>query len=230
MRFAPFHQRILEAIGGVAGRYGLMLCGGHSMRAHGFTDRPSKDLDFAVPVDMPLPEVAEAVAAEFRRQGFAVRAMDFSPRWGRMLVVEEVSGQECEVDLMREALLDQPLTLDLCQVVGQDDAVGLKVRALQARGLPRDFIDVAAVADLYAFRELERLGRLHDDEWSLDNLLQRLEGVDLLDDDAFLIYGITEERLHEIRRFAYAWVEDIKLRRAEEGDIEYDAPDIPDVD
>lgn len=230
MRLPPFHLVLVEAARGVCDRHGLLLAGGYAMRAHGFTDRPSQDLDFATASETPLPVVAREVADEFRRQGFVVNVLEVTPRMGRMIVIDEVTRQECEFDLLREALQAQPLVIDLCPVVGQDDAVGLKVRALQGRGVPRDFIDVAAVAHLYSFRELERLGALHDDEWLLEDLTQRLGSVDLLADEAFLAYGINDDRLREIKRFAYAWVEDIKLRRADEGDVDYDDPDLPDVD
>ncbi|WP_308164741.1 nucleotidyl transferase AbiEii/AbiGii toxin family protein [Nonomuraea sediminis] len=230
MRLPAFHLLLLETARPVCERFGLLLAGGYAMRAHGFTERPSQDLDFATASETPLPEIAAQVAAEFRAQGFTVEVLEVTQRMGRLIVTDEVTEQACEFDLLREASLGRPLKLELCEVVGQDDAVGLKVRALHQRGVPRDFIDVAAVSDLYSFRELERLGALHDDEFLLEDLIQRLESVDLLADEAFLAYGIGEERLHEIRRLAYAWVEDIKLRRADDGDADWDDPDVPEVD
>ena len=56
----------------------------------------------------------------------------------------------------------------------------------------------------------------------------RLEFVDLIADEEFEAYGVDGERVGEIRGFARAWVEDIGLRRAEEGDIDYD--DVPEPD
>ncbi|WP_281284012.1 hypothetical protein [Nonomuraea deserti] len=37
-------------------------------------------------------------------------------------------------------------------------------------------------------------------------------------------------RIGEIRRFAHAWVEDIRLRRVDDGDADVDDPDLPDID
>lgn len=99
---------------------------------------------------------------------------------------------------------------------------------LHERGLAHDVVEVASVSQPYGFRELEHLARLHDGGFSLAELVMRLEFVDLIADEDFEAYGVQGERLWEIRRFAGAWVEDIGLRRAEEGDIDYD--DVPDPD
>ncbi|MEU7898569.1 hypothetical protein AB0B45_37620 [Nonomuraea sp. NPDC049152] len=230
MRLPAFHARLVEATRDVRERRGLLLAGGHAMNAHGLTDRPSDDLVLATGLGTPLSEVAEDLAAELRRHGLSLTAVDVTERLARMVVRDEVSGERCAVSVLKEALRDRPLALEPYRVVGQDDAVGLKVRALHGRGLPRDFIDVAAAAERYSFRELERLGAAYEEDWLLDDLIQRLESVDLLADEAFMAYGVDEERLHEIRRFAYAWVEEIKLRRADDGDAEHDDADVPEVD
>ncbi|MEV4748748.1 hypothetical protein ACFQVD_22220 [Streptosporangium amethystogenes subsp. fukuiense] len=111
---------------------------------------------------------------------------------------------------------------------GPEAEVGPRVWALHERGLARDVIDVASVSEPYGFRELEHLARLHDEGFSLAELVMRLEFVALIADEDFEAHGVAGERLREIRRFAGAWVEDIGLRRAEEGDIDHD--DVPDPD
>ncbi|GAA3444799.1 nucleotidyl transferase AbiEii/AbiGii toxin family protein [Planomonospora venezuelensis] len=229
MGFPPFQERILQIALPACDRFGLVLAGGHAMRMHGLTDRPSRDLDFATAAETPLPEVADGMAETFRRAGLEVTLHAVTPRMGRMVVTDPVNGQSCEFDLMREALQHGPVLVGDLSVIGLEDAVGLKMRALHERSLARDVIDVAAVSELYGFRELERLGRLHNEEFSLAELVMRLEFVDLIADEEFEAYGLDEERIGEIRRFAAAWVEDVKLRRAEEGDAEYDS-DVPELD
>ncbi|GII01181.1 nucleotidyl transferase AbiEii/AbiGii toxin family protein [Planobispora takensis] len=229
MGFPPFQEKILRVAMPACDRFGLVLAGGHAMRMHGLTDRPSRDLDFATAAETPLPEVADGLAETFRQAGFEVTTHEVTPRMGRLLVTDPLTGQSCEFDLLREALQHGPVTIGDLSVVGLADAVGLKMRALHERSLARDVIDVAAVSELYGFRELERLARLHNEEFSLEELVMRLEFVDLIADEEFEAYGLDEERIREIRRFATAWVEDIKLRRADEGDAEYDS-DVPDLD
>ncbi|GAA3099584.1 nucleotidyl transferase AbiEii/AbiGii toxin family protein [Streptosporangium carneum] len=224
----PFQQRMLQAVLPACTRFGLVLAGGYAMNAHGLTERPSNDLDFATAAETPLPEVADGIADAFREAGLDVTVVEVTPRMGRLVVSDPVTEQSCEFDLLREAFQRQPVIVGDVSVVSLDDAVGLKMRALHERSLARDVIDVASVSHLYGFRELEHLARLHNEEFSLAELVMRLEFVELIADEDFEAYGVGEERVGEIRRFAAAWVEDIGLRRAEEGDAEYD--DIPEPD
>ncbi|MFC0862930.1 hypothetical protein ACFHYQ_11560 [Sphaerimonospora cavernae] len=191
--------------------------------------RPVDGLTFATAAETPLAEVADTVAAALRTTGLSAEAAETGSRMGRVAVTDEITGRMCEVNLLREALRDRPSIVEPCPVVGLDDAVGLRVRALHGRGLARDFVDVASVSDLYGFRTLERLGARHDDDWRTEDLAERLETVDLLADEVFAECGLDEEWIAEVRRFAYAWVEDIKLRRVDDGDAEFDV-DIPEVD
>lgn len=226
---APFHLRLVEDVREVLLRYGLLLAGGNALRAHGLTNRPVDGLTFAAGDEVRLAEVAAAVTGAFRVAGAAVEVVESGPRGCRLTVTDEVTGQSCEVKLRRELLVDRPAFVEPCPAVGLDDAIGFKVRALRNRGLPRDVADVASSSDRYGFRSLERLGARHDDEWRTEDLVQRLEAVDLLADEAFAECGLDEERIAEVRRFAHAWAEDIKLRRADDGDAEYDL-DIPEVE
>jgi predicted nucleotidyltransferase component of viral defense system len=228
MGFPPFQERILRIVLPACDRFGLVLAGGHAMRMHGLTDRPSRDLDFATAAETPLPEVADGVAETLRAAGMEVTAHEVTARLGRLVVTDPATGQACELDLLREALQRGSVTVADLPVVGLEDAVGLKMRALHERGLARDVIDVAAVAELYGFRELEQLGRLHNEEFSLAELVMRLEFVDLIADEDFEAYGLDEERIRRIRLFVTAWVEDIGLRRADEGDADYDDLPAPD--
>ncbi|GIH90157.1 nucleotidyl transferase AbiEii/AbiGii toxin family protein [Planobispora siamensis] len=227
--FPPFQERVLQAVLPVCERFGLVLAGSHALRSHGLTDRPGRDVDFATAAETPLAEVVDGVAEAVRKAGLDVEVRESAPRMGWLVVTDPVTGQNGGIGLRREALQQQPVFFGELPVIGLDDLVGLKVRALHERGLARDVIDVAAVSELYGFRELERLARLHNEEFSLAELVMRLEFVDLIADEEFEAYGLDEERIREIRRFATAWVEDIKLRRADEGDAEYDS-DVPDLD
>ncbi|MBO3744462.1 nucleotidyl transferase AbiEii/AbiGii toxin family protein [Streptosporangiaceae bacterium NEAU-GS5] len=201
------------------------------MKAHGFTDRPSKDLDFATAADRPIIEVAEGCAEAFRKAGFDVTILDGNHyRYVRLLVIDPIAERSCEFDVMREALQQRPAICGELWVVSLEDAIGLKMRALVGRSVPRDVIDIASVSHLYSFRGLESLARLHSDEFEMSELVARLEYIEFIEDDAFADYGIEEDRIKEIRRFAQAWVDDIKLRRVEDGDADYESADIPELD
>jgi Domain of unknown function (DUF1814). len=199
-------------------RLGLFLAGGYALRAHGLIDRPGRNLDFAASCEVPLPDVAARLAEELGRAGYRVTAGEATPRLCRLAVAEPGGGRAVEVTLLREALRARPCRTGLGTAVGLDDAVGLKVRALHDRGLPRDLVDVAAAARLYPYRELERLGALHDDGFSVAELLWRLDAVQQHPDEAYEAYGLAAGEIRRIRLFALGWAEEIRLRRVEDGD------------
>lgn len=210
-----FQARVLRAVLPVCEPYGLLLAGDDALRAHGLADRPSTGLTLATAEELPPPGVLVKAFDEAELDAVVVES---TARTARFLVGEPVTWQRCELSVQRETLQRPPVECGQLLAVGLDDLVGQKMRALHERGLAEDVTDVAAVSSLYSFRELESLGAVHNEGFSAQELMMRLEFVDLMDVSA------------EVRRFAAAWVEDIKLRRAVEGDADYDDPDLPDVD
>ncbi|HXS62449.1 MAG TPA: nucleotidyl transferase AbiEii/AbiGii toxin family protein [Streptosporangiaceae bacterium] len=98
-----------------------------------------------------------------------------------------------------------------------EDVIGTKVRALADRGAARDLIDVRAASRLYSPVDLENFGRRHArDEFSLEELAARLDGAEWFDDEAFTVYGLTENELSDLRTWARAWSDDIAGRVSEE--------------
>ncbi|MGP3954648.1 nucleotidyl transferase AbiEii/AbiGii toxin family protein [Nonomuraea sp. 3N208] len=110
MYFPPFHERLLHAVLPVCERYGLVLAGGYAIKAHGFTDRPSKDLDFATAEELPLPSVAAGVIGAFQSAGLSASIIEVTPRSGRLMVEDATTGEWCEFDLLREAFQQRPAT------------------------------------------------------------------------------------------------------------------------
>lgn len=228
--FPPFHFRVLEAGLDVCRAQGLYIAGGYAVKAHGLVERPSQDLDFATDSSRPLDEIVQLLADAYRSTGFEVTVLEGTSRMVRLVVADPESRQACEVDVLKEPLQRSPVLVGTLQVVSLDDVVGMKTGALQQRGLPRDFIDVAAASKLLPVKEIEQLARVRTDEFRPRDLVMRLESVELFDDELFTAYGLDEDAIREIRRFAFAWAEDIKARRAADGDAEADFdPDITEV-
>ncbi|MFI7616908.1 hypothetical protein ACIBP6_37345 [Nonomuraea terrae] len=227
LAFPPFQRRLVAAVSAVGERYGLALAGVHALRAHGLTDRMGDDLVFATAGETPLPDVAEDVAGALREAGLEAAIAEVTARAGRLTAEDAVTRETCAIHLLREALQRPPVACAGLPVLAAEDAAGLVTRAFHEQGLVADFADVAALAARFSHRDLERLAQLHDDDFSASELLARLEFLDTVPDET---YGVDEERIGEIRRFARGWVEDIKARRVEDGDADYDDPDIPEVD
>ncbi|WP_246090025.1 hypothetical protein [Nonomuraea deserti] len=72
------------------------------MRAHGFTGRPSGNLDFATAAELPLPLVVEGVLGAFQEAGLHASMIEVTPRTGRLTV--EAAGESRPFGLLREAL------------------------------------------------------------------------------------------------------------------------------
>lgn len=216
MDLPDYHRRLIEAGLDVCQEYGLFLAGGYAIKAHGLVERPSKDLDFATANALPLAEITAGVAEAYRAQGFHVINFDGNETYQRLRITDPVTAETCELDLMKATLQVSPAVIEPCPVVGFDDAIGLKMGALFGRGVARDLIDIASLAEQYSFERLEWLAKSHHHDFSLQKLADRLERYEVSDETTFLAYGLDEEDIRRIRRFACEWAQDINLRLLEE--------------
>ena len=219
----PFHERLARIAFESGGDLGLVLAGGYAISAHHLTSRPSRDLDFATLSTLPLGVITDRLADVYRRRGFLTHTIEVAPTMARFEVRDE--RQVCEVDLLK-AGIGPPVLLDIGPVLALDDAVGLKVGALHDRGTHRDFIDVHAAYTRggYPLDELERLGAAHQPGFSRIELLGRLEAVEFLVGARFRDYGLADDDVHDLRRWALLWADDIRQRLAT-GDTDESSPD-----
>ncbi|MFG1927958.1 nucleotidyl transferase AbiEii/AbiGii toxin family protein [Cryptosporangium sp. NPDC048952] len=221
MPMNPLHRRMLDIGISATAELGLVLAGGYAVQAHELVDRPSKDVDFAYCETTPVAEVVETLVAAYRNMGFDVDVIQVNARLARMDV--HTPEGTCEVDVMKEAL-QRPTNSALGPVVSFEDAVGLKVRAIAGRTVPRDFIDVHAASKHFTWRQLERLCARHDPGFELADFADRVGAAEHLDDITFRAYGLDDERIADIRRWAVAWRDDIKVRLASDPDGKDDGP------
>ncbi|WP_144070197.1 hypothetical protein [Nonomuraea indica] len=236
---------LLSAVLPVAARYGLVLAGGHALALHGLAVRPGEEIHLVTDREdgagrrarvAEAAEVAEvAGAAEAVRRGLLEAGLEAAlgavgPREAALAVRDEVTGERREVVLRREALQRPAVTLGGLRVIDTDDAVGLALRALHDAGLAGDLAVAARAGRSRTFRELEALARPHHDDFALPELVMRLEFAELMPDEAFQASGVDVTEAARVRAFARAWAEDIRLRRSEDGDADYDDPDLPAVD
>ena len=216
MKLAEPHRRLLTDVLSVGATYGVALAGGDAVRAHGLVDRPSGDVDVATESAVPMEEIASAVWAGLEERGWAVRPLGTEPLAARLGVTEPSTGEQCELQVLKEALWHPPVVTELGPTVSLEDVVGMKVRALADRGFARDLIDVHAASDRFSHPELEALARRHaDDTFDLTDLQARLTGVEWLDDAQFVAYGLDEMAIADLRRWAQQWADDIAERLVE---------------
>lgn len=227
----PFHGRVLESALSICHDHRLYLAGGYAVKAYGLVERPSQDLDFATDSPRPLQEIIGLAADAFRGRGFDIVIVRGSPRMGRVEVHDRATGEMCEVDFLKEPLQKAPVEIGPLIVVAMDDLAGMKASALAQRALPRDFIDVCALSEFIPLREIERLAKLRSDEdFQTFALVHRLESVTDIAMEEFTGYGLDEERVRRLYCWAQAWADEIKQRRAADGDADRDwDPDIIDA-
>jgi hypothetical protein len=216
------HRRLLADVLAVGAPYALALAGGDAVRAHGLVDRPSRDVDVATEHPAPMEEIASAVVSGLQARGWAVRPSATDPLAARLVVTEPSTGEECALQVLKEALWHPPVATELGLTVSLEDVVGMRVRALADRGFARDLVDVHAASDRWSHPELEELGRRHaGDTFDLSDLQARLTGVEWIDDAQFAAYGLDGDAVSALRRWAQEWADDI-AERLIEGEAPHD--------
>ncbi|WUD70757.1 nucleotidyl transferase AbiEii/AbiGii toxin family protein [Streptomyces sp. NBC_00510] len=217
MNLDPLHRRLLADVLTIGSPYPLVLTGGYAVQAHGLVQRLSQDLDVATDNNDPMDQIAATVTAGLRDRGWQVRVVETDPLAARLTVTDPDSGEECELEILKEVLTHPAVITEHGRVLSLEDVVGTKVRALADRGIARDLIDVRAAAHLWSSIELEALGRRHArDAFDLEDLLARLGGADWIDDTEFAAYGLTEPAISELRRWAQRWADDLTARLHEQ--------------
>lgn len=104
---------------------------------------------------VPIDEIIRTVGDGLAERGWGVRHIESSPLPGRLIATDLATGEEREVDVLKEACWAPPTVTEYGPVLMLDDVIGAKVRALTDRGAVRDLIDVHAVAQHRSTVDLE---------------------------------------------------------------------------
>ncbi|MGX1887859.1 nucleotidyl transferase AbiEii/AbiGii toxin family protein [Streptomyces sp. NPDC055287] len=213
MKLSDLHRRLLAAVIDIGSPFPLVLTGGYAVQAHGLVERLSQDLDVATENPAPMAEIIASLEQGLVSRGWGVRVIDVDALSARLIAADPDTGDECEVDVLKEHFWTPPAQTEYGPVLAFDSVIGTKVRALADRGAVRDLIDVHAASCHRTSNELERLGRRHGrDEFRLQDLRDRLIGAEWADDDEFAAYGLTEGETAELRAWAQLWVSDLDQR------------------
>ncbi|MEW2495215.1 nucleotidyl transferase AbiEii/AbiGii toxin family protein [Streptomyces nodosus] len=213
MKLTPLHERLLSDILDLGSPYPLVLTGGYAVQAHGLVERFSRDLDVATENPAPMDEIVVFLTAGLAARGWRTAHVQTDPLSGRFLVTDPDTGEECEVDVLKEAFWAPPAQTPYGPVLSLDDVIGTKVRALADRGTVRDLIDVQAASRHRSTADLETLGRRRArDEFSLEDLHDRLIGADWYEDEDYAAYGLTSQQIQELKTWALEWAEDVGAR------------------
>jgi hypothetical protein len=213
MNLNALHRRLLQDVLQIGNKFPFVITGGYAVQAHGLVDRLSRDIDVATNSPVPMSSLAGHLAAGLTECGWQVRVIAVDPVSARFMVTDPGTGEDCEVDILKEGFNAPPEATPYGPVLGLDDVIGTKVRALAERGYPRDLVDIHAASRIRSQGELERLGRRCAwDEFSLDGLATRLDSVQWRADEEFSAYGLSRDEIANLRSWAQAWAEDINRR------------------
>ncbi len=136
------HTRLLADVIALGSPYPLVLTGGYAVRAHRLVNHPSQDLDVATENPAPMADIAVTLRIGLEARGWRVHAMETAPLSARFTVTDPATGQDCEVDILKEIFWRPVVQSPYGPVLAEEDVIGTKVRALADRGAPRDLIDV----------------------------------------------------------------------------------------
>jgi hypothetical protein len=106
----------------------FVLAGGYALRAHGFGDRDSDDIDlFTDLLDAErFARAVERLVGAYREDGLETEVARQAPAFARLVVADE-SGAEAKADLGVDHRGFPPVQLDIGPVLSEPDAVGSKV-------------------------------------------------------------------------------------------------------
>lgn len=210
MKITPLHERLLADILDLGSPYPLVLTGGYAVQAHGLVERFSRDLDVATETPAPMQEIVASLTAGLSERGWQTTHVQTDPLSGRFLVTDPETGEECEVDVLKEAFwapLLRPRSFPR--------------RRHRHRG-PRPWPTAASSATSSRSRPppattpppiLEPLGRRRaHDGFSLEDLRDRLIGADWYEDEDYTPYGLTSRQIEELRTWALEWAKDLGAR------------------
>ena len=148
-----------------------------------------------------------------------MHALETAPLSARFTVSDPATGQECEVDILKEIFWRPIAQSPYGPVLAEEAMIGTKVRALADRGAPRDLIDVFAASRRWTNAELEEFGRRHArGRFEREDLQSNLTGAEWTDDEAFAAYGLDVATITALRSWAVEWGDSLAARLLEEAD------------
>ena len=144
MNLNDLHRRLLRDVLEIGNAFPLVITGGYAVQAHRLVDRFSRDIDMATDSATTMEAIVSTVVAGLADRGWRVEVIGVDHHGARMMTTDPASGEQCELDILRESFSRPPEKTPWGPVLALDDVIGTKVRALAGRGLPRDLIDIHA--------------------------------------------------------------------------------------
>jgi hypothetical protein len=128
MNLSALHRRLMRDVLEIGNSLPLVITGGYAVQAHQLVDRLSRDIDVATDSDIPMQDIAAAVVSGLTARGWDVYVIGVDPRSARMTVTDPASGEQCELDVLKEVFNQAPAVTPYGPVLALYDVIGTKVR------------------------------------------------------------------------------------------------------
>ncbi len=205
-----FQAEIAEVALRVIGHQGFALAGAGALVVHGLISRPTQDLDLFSPSEGGPGQASASLLAALGGAGCQVRVLEPAEQHGGEFLRLQVQRGEhvVDIDLARDWRQHPPVHMQIGPVLHIDDAVASKVTAMIGRGLPRDYIDVAAALGRYDRGALLRLAFHRDPGLRVLDVAHCMQLLDRLPDAPFADYGLTGDDVRRVRHEFRDWPRD----------------------
>jgi hypothetical protein len=143
---------VAEVVASAAGQSEFALAGGAALNARGEVARATRDLDFFSPNPSEVSLIVPPVEQALRAEGIEVVRVVDHPTFVRLEVRDRT--EITEVDFGTDARILPVERSPVGPTVAGEELAIDKVLAVFGRAEPRDFVDLAAVADRYGLEDL----------------------------------------------------------------------------
>jgi hypothetical protein len=169
----PQQREIAQIIAGLDEAFDFGLAGGAALIVHREIERSTRDLDFFGPHPANVEALVPAAEQALTTAGFQVDRIRQGDGFVRLEVKRD--NEITEVDIAADARLF-PLEVDEgLPVLSRTELAVDKVLAVFGRAEPRDFVDLAALAEHFELAALFRLAAEKDPGFSLEVFAEMLD-------------------------------------------------------
>lgn len=176
-----------EAVRGIVAQLpeaeGFALAGGAALIVGGVVDRVTMDLDYFTPYPNPVDRMADAARSALEDAGLEVSTIRAGDTYTQLVVSS--GSDSTNIDLASDYRLMAAVPTDSGLVLDVQELAADKVLALEARGVPRDYIDFAALNRRLSVGEMCQLAARKDTGFDPARLAARLRRFSELTPEVF---------------------------------------------
>jgi hypothetical protein len=125
MNLNALHRRLLRDVLEIGNAFPFVITGGYAVQAHGLVDRLSRDIDVATNSSVPMASLADHLIAGLTERGWQVRPIGVDPISARFMVTDPGTGEDCEVDILKEGFNHPPEATPYGPVLAQGELESL---------------------------------------------------------------------------------------------------------